>query len=93
MVEYSLVPVFSFSYTSMDLEENSLQEINLMKSRYKDNIIAAQVELDAIEHISNGNISKMMNDNKPLFMKYLGIFNKGREDIESYHLDLSAVTQ
>lgn len=66
----------------------SLQEIAIEEAKYQDQLIAAQVEIDAIKYITTGNIPTMNADEKVRFDKYLKIVNDQREVEDGYELSL-----
>ena len=82
--EYILKPGITLCYPENIDGKMSRQ---VVESKYKDQLVAAQVELDAIEYITSGNISRMMKNKEVLFSKYLKQVNEMREINDHYPLN------
>ena len=75
-----IVPCFYLVCPKSELEGNSISDRNVSNARYQDEIIAAQVEVDAINFITNKKKSSMLENNQVLFEKYLSIVNDRRTE-------------
>ena len=85
---YRIEPIFTIEHPTIRFNMNS-QEIAIAEAKYKDEIVAAEVELEAIKYITTGCVPQMRPDEKLLFEKYLKIVNDRRDMQDGYELSLN----
>ena len=80
-------PLVQLSYPEI-ASNMSIQDVAIEEAKYKDLVMAAQIEIDTIGYISTGVIPQMNANEKILYDKYLKIINEQREYHEGYELQL-----